>query len=368
MKIEKKLTKVVGLEKDDFDKFILNEELRLREASLIPLFIPGDEMALTSVILSSFRLIKEFRKMILTESNMIAGGQVYVFTDVFFPQFSESRVSGLLIIVKSGLIMDAAIFEIKNGKDRLDKKQIEQYQEIAKTYSIPKLITISNQVNSEPAQYHENIRPIKTVDLYHYSWSYLLTIAHFILLKNHNENEAEDQVELMREVVTYLENDKSGVCELSQTKKGWSDVIQEPGTIIKKGGLFSVILLKKDYTGIHEQIEQQIEYFLMSKGFHLNSGYSSEDNCILSDTVETLEKGSTGETEMINSRDLIADYTLRYTYTAHYDTLYWAIRSFSATIADNKNGRIILSSNFSGNRLMKSVIKEFTSKIDLIIE
>ena len=74
MKIEKKLTKVVGLEKDDFDKFILNEELRLREASLIPLFIPGDEMALTSVILSSFRLIKEFRKMILTESNMIAGG------------------------------------------------------------------------------------------------------------------------------------------------------------------------------------------------------------------------------------------------------------------------------------------------------
>ena len=67
-----------------------------------------------------------------------------------FSQFSDSRVDGLLLIVKSGIIKDAAILEMKNGRDMLEKEQIERYQEAAKEYSIPKLITISNQFVSEP--------------------------------------------------------------------------------------------------------------------------------------------------------------------------------------------------------------------------
>jgi len=170
MNLEKKLTKVVGLRKDDFDKFILSGELQLREARLIPFFNPGDEMALTSVILSSLKFIKEFRKMIFSESNMIDGGQIYVFSEVFFAQFPESRVGGLLIIVKSGIIMDAAIFEITNGKDLLDKKQIERYQKIAKTYSIPKVITVSNQFNSQSNQSHIDINRISLQVYLHYTY------------------------------------------------------------------------------------------------------------------------------------------------------------------------------------------------------
>ena len=179
--MEKKLTKIVGLKKDDFDGFISSGDLQLREARLIPFFKPGDEMALTSVILSSIRLINEFRKKIFSDSKMIGGGQIYVFTEVSFSQFTDSRIDGLLIIVKGGVIKDAAIFEMKNSKDVLKKEQIERYQIIAQTYSIPKLITISNQFVSDPTQCPENVKQIRNVDLFHFSWSYLLTIAHVLI-------------------------------------------------------------------------------------------------------------------------------------------------------------------------------------------
>ncbi len=225
--MDKKLTKIVGLKKDAFDEFVSSGELKLREARLIPFFKPGDEMALTSVILSSIRLIKEFRKKILSDCKMIGGGQVYVFTEVSFSQFPESRVDGLLIIVQSGTIKDAAIFEMKNNRDILEKKQIERYQEVAKAYSIPKLVTISNQFVSEPTQCPVSVKTIKNVDTFHFSWFYLLTIAHVLLFKNDINIEDEDQVEIMREVVSYLEYDKSGVFGLNQMKAGWSEVIEK---------------------------------------------------------------------------------------------------------------------------------------------
>ncbi len=225
--MDNKLTKIVGLKKDDFDEFIKSGELTLREARLIPFFKPGNEMALTSVILSSIRLINEFRKKIFSDSKIIFGGKIYVFTEVSFSQFPESRVDGLLIIVKSGVIKDAAIFEMKNSRNILEKEQIERYQGIAKTYSIPKLITISNQFVSKPTQCPLNLKTIKNVDVYHFSWSYLLTIAHVLLFKNDTNIEDEDQVEIMREVVNYLEYDKSGVFGLNQMKAGWSETVEK---------------------------------------------------------------------------------------------------------------------------------------------
>jgi len=225
--MDKKLTRILGLQKNDFDKFVLSGEVKLREARLIPFFKPGDEMALTSVILSSIKLIKEFRKQIFSDSKLVGGGQVFVFTEVSFSQFPDSRVDGLLLIVKGGTIKDAAIFEMKNGNDTLDKEQIERYQEVAKTFSIPKLITISNQFVSEPTQSPVNVKTIKNLDMFHFSWSYLLTIAHVLLFENDTNIEDEDQVEIMKEVVNYLEFDKSGVLGFNQMKAGWTEAIEK---------------------------------------------------------------------------------------------------------------------------------------------
>jgi len=225
--MEKKLTKIIGLKKNEFDKFVENREIQLREARLIPFAKPGDEMALTSVILSSVRLIKEFKKMILSESKMMIGGQIYVFTEIIFPEFSDLRVDGLLLIVKNGIIRDAAIFEMKNGANEINKEQIENYLKIAKVYDIPRLITVSNQFVSDPTQFPVNIKLYKNLGLYHFSWTYLLTLAHILLSDNDTNIADEDQIEIMREVVNYLEYEKSGVYGFNQMKKGWSSIVEK---------------------------------------------------------------------------------------------------------------------------------------------
>lgn len=57
--IKKKLTKLVGLKKEDFDQFISSGQVQVQYARLIPILKTGDEMALTSIFLSALSLIKE---------------------------------------------------------------------------------------------------------------------------------------------------------------------------------------------------------------------------------------------------------------------------------------------------------------------
>lgn len=228
--MDKKLTTLIGLSKDELDVFINKKEILLRHARLITTHKPGDEMALTSVLLSAMRLIKEFRKMIMSDLNMATGGQIFVYTEVNFPEYPDRRIDGLILIVRGGVIKDAALCEMKNGTDELDKQQIEAYQEVAKYYSIPRLITVSNQFVSEPTQFPIEIKRLKDVDLFHFSWSYLLTIAHVLLCDNDTNIEDEDQVEIMHEVVKYLEHPKSGVCGFNEMRKGWSEVVDKVNT------------------------------------------------------------------------------------------------------------------------------------------
>ena len=51
----KKINKLIGLKKTDFDDFVSSGKISLSEPRLIPILKPGNEMALTSVLMSSRR-------------------------------------------------------------------------------------------------------------------------------------------------------------------------------------------------------------------------------------------------------------------------------------------------------------------------
>jgi len=221
------INKIVGIKKADFDNLAENG-IKLRKARLIPVYKPGDEIALTSVFLSSLRLIKEFKKYFFSEVKLISSGELYVYTEVVFPQFKDSRIDGLIIVVKGGEIKDAAILEMKNKNCLLEQNQIEKYIQIARELNIPKIITVSNEFVSEPTQSPLNIRIPKSIQMFHFSWSYILTLAHHILLfENENNIKDEDQVEIMKEVVAYFENSVTGVCGFSQMKAGWTELVDK---------------------------------------------------------------------------------------------------------------------------------------------
>ena len=226
--MSKKPTKLVGLSFSDFNALLKNgQEINLQPARLIPFYKPGDEMALTSIFVSALRLVKEFRTNISKVINLTRSGKIYIYTEVEFLLFDKKRVDGLIVVVRGKKIVDAVLIEVKNKNNELDEKQIIGYALISKNYGINKLLTISNQFVSFPTQSPINVKIPKSVSLYHLSWSYILTIAHILLIENNNNIEDKDQIEIMKEVVNYFESQYSGVVGFTQMKQGWTEVVQK---------------------------------------------------------------------------------------------------------------------------------------------
>ena len=221
--IKKKLTKLVGLKKDDFDFFIKNDQIKLQQARLIPTLKTGDEMALTSIFLSTLKLVKEYRDDIFKSIKLSRNGKAYYYTEASFPDINNSRIDGLIIIVIKGIITDAVFFEMKNKRNEIDKKQIEGYLTISKKLKINKLVTISNQFVADPTHSPIKIKPPRSISLYHFSWTYLLTKGRLLLFKNDNIEDT-DQVQIMAETLHYFESSVSGICGYTQMKAGWKEL------------------------------------------------------------------------------------------------------------------------------------------------
>ena len=142
----KKINKLVGLKKTDFDDYVNNGKIIFSEARLIPILKTGDEMALTSILMSSIRLVKEFRNQIFSELRIKKGGKAFFYTEVRFMDIDEkSRLDGVILIVVSGVIQDAVFIEVKNDTDIIEEEQIIKYYKLAQDLSnVPKILTISN--------------------------------------------------------------------------------------------------------------------------------------------------------------------------------------------------------------------------------
>lgn len=224
--IKKNLSKLVGLKKDDFDFFVQNKQIHLQSARLIPTLKTGDEMALTSIFLSTVNLVKEYRDGIFKELKLSRSGRPYYYTEVSFPEIDKSRIDGLIIIVIKGVITDAAFFEMKNKNNGLELNQIETYLDICKKLRVGKLVTISNEFVADPTHSPLKVKCPRNISLLHFSWTYLITKGQLLLFKKDVLIKDEDQVQIMKEVLYYFENPVSGISGYTQMKAGWKELAE----------------------------------------------------------------------------------------------------------------------------------------------
>lgn len=225
--LQKKVTKLIGLKIEDFNEFRNSKQIQLQPARLIPTLKTGDEMALTSTFLSTVKLVKEYRDDLFKAIKLSRGGKAYYFTEACFPDLGTSKIDGLIIVVVKNVIRDAAFFEMKNKSNQLDKEQICTYLDISKKLGVPKMVTVSNEFVANPTVSPVDVRPPKSVDLFHFSWSHLMTQGQLLLFKNENNIEDEDQVNIMKEALHYFKNPVSGVSGYTQMKPGWKNVAED---------------------------------------------------------------------------------------------------------------------------------------------
>ena len=225
----KKISRLIGLKKSDFDNYVNNNKISLTEARLIPVLKTGDEMALTSILMASIRLIKEFRRQIFKEIKLKTGKKAYFYTEVCFKEVNDNaRIDGLILIVSSGVIQDALFIEVKNGNDLIKYEQIIKYYKLAQALNnVPKILTISNQFVAHSSQSPVYIKnKSKKISLYHFSWTYIKTLGQLLLFDNDDNIKDDDQVEIMREVMCYFDDERSGVSGFHQMSAGWKKVAE----------------------------------------------------------------------------------------------------------------------------------------------
>ena len=231
--MKKSLKKLINLSIDEFYELHQLGQIQYQEARLIPLLKTGDEGALTSIFLSSLRLVKEFKDDIFKEIKLSRIGYSLYLTEVIFHDIDKtSRIDGLILVISKNTIKDAVVFEMKNKNNSLDKEQINRYIGLSKKIGIDKMVTISNEFVSDSSQSPVQIKPPKNFSLYHFSWTYLMTKGQLLLFKNDQNIEDEDQVEIMKEVLHYLEAPTSGVTGYHSMKPGWKTTIEKIGNRI----------------------------------------------------------------------------------------------------------------------------------------
>lgn len=209
---------------DDF-LMLIKEENRAR---LFPVGKDTNkERGITSIFLACLSVVKGYSSGVLSTVGKKVGTltSLECYTEIIIPkQKGNDRPDGLILLRKGKKVIWTALIEAKVGTAELNEEQILRYLTLAKEYKIDALITISNQFSALPT--HHPIKVPKTltrsVDLFHWSWTYLRTQADYQLRV---EDEIDiDQKYILSEMVRYFSDPSSGVLDFHSMNSEWKDI------------------------------------------------------------------------------------------------------------------------------------------------
>lgn len=211
-------------------------------AHLIPVVAESSrEKRLASTFLAALAAIPDLAGGLLSSIGQRVGSRsrLDAYTEVVFadqPKAVKDRPDGLLVL-RTGRKEWSALVETKIGRNELTAEQVERYAELAKANGINAVITVSNQFVARP-DHHPVKLPrslTKKVEVYHWSWMFILTQAYLLDMEEGIEN--ADQAYLLKEVLRFLSHDSSGIDSFDRMNKEWKDVVRavQSGGVLKKG-------------------------------------------------------------------------------------------------------------------------------------
>ena len=214
-------------------------------ARLIPVVADtSKEERAAAILLAALRGVYEFRQAMLGSLGVRVGkrADLEAWSEVTLRDQAKKssgnkkrdRPDGLLRL-HTGKKQWYALIEAKIGNATVDEEQLKNYVQQAKDHKIDAVITVTNQFVAMPSHHPVKIPKnlAKSVELYHWSWMYVLTQA--TLLLEENVIDSEDQVFLLNEVVRYFSHDSSGVTRFDSMNREWKEVVGK----VKSGATLS---------------------------------------------------------------------------------------------------------------------------------
>lgn len=197
------------------------------EARLIPTSGIGSpleqERRATSALLAVIGAVEDFGRSILKQCGAPAG-KIETYVEVPFELGKKTVRPDGVIRVSRGKREWTALVEVKTSNSSLEKEQVENYLDVAKEQNYDAVITISNEIppvlGSHPVSVDR--RKTKSIDLFHFSWVRLISIA--VMEKEVHGIEDPDQSWILGELIRYLEHEKSGALDFSDMGAAWTRV------------------------------------------------------------------------------------------------------------------------------------------------
>lgn len=200
------------------------------KARLIPVAADSSkEGRAASILLATLGAVSDFNHSMLGTVGVRVGARAKVacYTEVVFknsPDGKKIRPDGL-IIVGIGKRNWSALVEAKIGKAAVDDEQIRDYVQLAKANGVDAVITLSNQFASLPTHHPVKLPKnlVKGVDLFHWSWMFVLTQA--TLLLDNDAASSPDQQFILEEMTRYFRHDSVGVSKFDRMNAEWKEVV-----------------------------------------------------------------------------------------------------------------------------------------------
>ena len=208
-------------------KYATQEEFEAKRSRLFPNGSSDNEVATTSIFLSSLCAVKEYREELLSEIGIkkIKNQNVnlYAYTELENIT-SEERPDGLLVVTSGKLnpIIEWACFvEVKVGNNPLEESQVDRYATFAREIGINNIITISNELVTSPFDSPIKLKK-RSFNLYHWSWAFLKVSA--LRLVRANALGDSDHIFILQELRKFIDGHKK-LNNYVNMGKDWKDAV-----------------------------------------------------------------------------------------------------------------------------------------------
>lgn len=183
-----------------------------------------------SIFLACLGTVDDLAKTLLATLGLRLGvrSRVETYTEVTLDNTvagDEHRRPDGLVVVRTGRRRWTALVEAKVGRTKLGADQMEAYLRLAKANDIDALVTVSNDFAAVPSHHPVSVgRVPKGVELYHWSWTSILTYAKVLLADAENVEDTEQRY-LMGELVRFLSHPSTGVMEFDRMDGNWKGLV-----------------------------------------------------------------------------------------------------------------------------------------------
>jgi len=179
------------------------------------------EQRAASALLAVMGAVPDFCRAML--SGMKAPkGSISTFTELRFKDEDEKlHIPDGAVVIERGKNRWGCLVEVKTGAAPLESDQVSRYLDLAREHGFDGLLTVSNQIRSDPKAlpYSVDKRKLRGLKAYHLSWWRVLTEA--IVQHRFRGIEDPDQAWILNELIRYLDDGNSGASGFEGMGRAW---------------------------------------------------------------------------------------------------------------------------------------------------